>query len=444
MKLFVSYSRRDANAMESLIRGLKVLGHDVWIDQELTGGVEWWNAILERIREADAFVAVVSMAALNSVACSRERVYAVSLGKSVVPVLVERVPPQLLPPELAQRQLIDYVTPDESAAFALMGGIARLPVASPLPDPLPPPPEVPMSYLSDISRQLHEQSLSRDQQLTIAMRLKEAAAREEDYDAARELAATLGRREDLYAVTQRQLDDVLTSPRPVGSVMHSTDGQVHDSQPRQHSTPPSQKPAQQTHPQDMKPRQQESPANLPAPAEDRPKTGRLRWGGSDLVKLAAVGIVCAVLLALVRAWSSNSFVPLLFAVATGAWVIAGVMGGLIIGKPGAAVGAELIAVVLSLIGEGGFEAYIGVVLVYGVVHGLGAELIFAVFRYRDFRVHVAILAGLGGALARVTMGGEWDSVGYTLLSLLSGAILGGALPWTLVRSLRISPKARSH
>ncbi|MGC5172514.1 toll/interleukin-1 receptor domain-containing protein [Microbacterium sp. DT81.1] len=214
MRVFVSYSRKDVTALESLTRGLKALGHEVWLDQELSGGLEWWVAILERIRDAEAFVAVVSRSSLASVACSREREYAVALAKPILPVAIEPTPIHLLPPDLAQRQLVDYITPNDDAAFALLRGIARLPAAPPLPVPPPLPPPVPMTYLSEISHQIYANTLSREQQLSIVGRLRDAMTNAEYYDPARELVTLFEGRDDLYAVTERQLREIMALPRP--------------------------------------------------------------------------------------------------------------------------------------------------------------------------------------------------------------------------------------
>jgi TIR domain-containing protein len=214
MEAFLSYSRKDQAYAEMLTEGLKRLGHNLWFDRELSGGAEWWEAILEHIRAADVFLAVVSKASLASTACSREREYALALGKPILPVLVEPVSTQMLPNDIVQRQLVDFTTPDMTAAFHLAGGFAALPPPRPLPDPPPTPPEIPLSYLSEISQQIYARSLTRDQQLMIVAKLREAISDEEDYDIAVELARLLEGRDDLYVATQRQLREVLGDPRP--------------------------------------------------------------------------------------------------------------------------------------------------------------------------------------------------------------------------------------
>ena len=76
---------------------------------------------------------------------------------------------------------------------------------------------------------------------------------------------------------------------------------------------------------------------------------------------------------------------------------AAVLGGLIVRKPGAAIYTELIAATVSaLIGsQWGFGT-----LMSGLVQGLGAELVFALFLYANWNVFTAVLAGAGAGVAR--------------------------------------------
>ena len=76
MTVFVSYSRNDKPGLDSILHDLKEFGSQVWVDEQLTGGQEWWEHILETIRGADAFVLVVSHGSLQSEACGSEALYA--------------------------------------------------------------------------------------------------------------------------------------------------------------------------------------------------------------------------------------------------------------------------------------------------------------------------------------------------------------------------------
>lgn len=126
----------------------------------------------------------------------------------------------------------------------------------------------------------------------------------------------------------------------------------------------------------------------------------------------------------------------------GPWLIAGVVGGLIVRKPGAALATEIIAAAASALVPGGTQWGMSV-LVSGFWQGLGAELILAVFLYRRFGVVAAALAGaLAGAFEA---GYEWQAYypdwdwPYRFAHLgcitLSGAVVAGIGGWALTRAL---------
>jgi hypothetical protein len=205
MQLFVSYTKEDELKVRQLVEGLRLLRHEVWLDEELTGGQAWWNAILDRIRSSDAFVFALSPTAVDSQACMREREYAVELGKPVLPVMVERLAPELLPPDLAVVQLVDFTSSRQEVAFLLARAVSMLSPSPPPPDPLPTPPPVPLSYLSDLSRRVHAPTLTLDEQLALTARLKAALQRTAERMPAIELVRKLQQREDLYYAAAKEL-----------------------------------------------------------------------------------------------------------------------------------------------------------------------------------------------------------------------------------------------
>ena len=127
--------------------------------------------------------------------------------------------------------------------------------------------------------------------------------------------------------------------------------------------------------------------------------------------------------------------------AVGIWLIGGVIGGLVIRKPGAALFCELLAAVL----EGFLGTHFGwTVVISGLVQGLGAELVFLLTGYRRFGLAVATAAGaLSGLFLGVSedimYNYEWaldQKVVYAALTTLSGAVIAGALMWLVVRALQ--------
>ncbi len=75
----------------------------------------------------------------------------------------------------------------------------------------------------------------------------------------------------------------------------------------------------------------------------------------------------------------------------GPWFLAGVVGGLVVRRPGAALFCEVVAALVSMLPGTEWGA---TVLVSGILQGLGAELAFAVLGYSAFGAAAAALAGV--------------------------------------------------
>jgi hypothetical protein len=208
--LFLSYARDDRAKVEDLTQRLPRLGYSVWMDDSLRGGQDWWDEICTHVRNSDAFVAVVSEAYLSSTACKREREYAVALGKPLLPIGVEPIT-QAMPRELAARQVVDYSTPDQDAAFALVGALTSLPPAPALPTNPPPPPAVPLSYQTGLTELLNEPELTKDQQRHVLDALEEALRSRDDEErtGAQHLLLRMNGRGDLFADVDRRIQALL-------------------------------------------------------------------------------------------------------------------------------------------------------------------------------------------------------------------------------------------
>lgn len=171
-----------------------------------------------------------------------------------------------------------------------------------------------------------------------------------------------------------------------------------------------------------------------------------RWSVSDIVVASTLAVAAGVIF---WGWNlSYQLVGGLFAayppaatIVHGMWLFPGVLGALVIRKPGAAIYCELVAAVVSaLLGsQWGLT-----VLSSGFVQGLGAELVVMAFLYRRFTLDVAVLAGaLSGFFGGATY--HWIIPMYAYAPLetfvhigcfaLSGAIIAGALMWTATRGL---------
>jgi energy-coupling factor transport system substrate-specific component len=140
----------------------------------------------------------------------------------------------------------------------------------------------------------------------------------------------------------------------------------------------------------------------------------------------------------------NAATPGLGGLAVGIWLLGGVLGGLVIRKPGAALAVELLAAIVSaLVGN-----QWGITTLYsGLAQGLGAELIFLAFAYRRWGLVPAALAGAGAAVAEwvlelFTAGNIAETFAfnaiYLVTMIVSGAVLAGGLGWVLTKALAAS------
>lgn len=209
--IFLSYSRHNEAAARSLGTDLGALGHTVWLDQELSGGQAWWDQILGQIRRCDVLVLALAPETLASTACTREYLYAVDLGKPVVPVVVaDGLSTAILPPALSKVQFVAYQEQDRAAAIRLARAIAAAPPAGPLPDPLPAPPDVPISYLGHLTERIDSAAtLSFDEQSALLVDLRRATLDSGTRADARTLLSRLRKRRDLFAAVADQIDEIL-------------------------------------------------------------------------------------------------------------------------------------------------------------------------------------------------------------------------------------------
>ena len=185
-------------------------------------------------------------------------------------------------------------------------------------------------------------------------------------------------------------------------------------------------------------------ADRPSPTRHAPRTRS--WRVVDIVVASVLGVAAGVVFwAWSAAWTPLAALLAFFAplsgLLAGGWLFAGPLGGLVIRKPGAAVFTELVAAAVEGIAGTHFGAS---VLVWGLVQGLGAEAVFALFRYRRFGWPVALLSGLGAGVAvglmdnlftsNVTWAFGWQVV-YFAGAVVSGVLLAGLCSWLLVRGL---------
>ena len=136
--------------------------------------------------------------------------------------------------------------------------------------------------------------------------------------------------------------------------------------------------------------------NMANTTRSNPARPLLAWRVIDIIIAAvfavAIGLIFWVWNSVGYAWytAANAVTPGLGGIATGMWLLGGVVGGLVIRKPGAAIFVEVVAACVSA----GIGNQWGIETVYsGLAQGLGAELIFAVFVYRKFGLVTSVRRG---------------------------------------------------
>lgn len=103
MRLFVSYARVDKPYCLQIVDTLDV--HEIWYDQRLYAGQQWWKEILRRLDWCEGFVYLLSPDSIASEYCRKEFSIAYNLGKSIFPVLIHDQTP--VPVELQELQYAD-------------------------------------------------------------------------------------------------------------------------------------------------------------------------------------------------------------------------------------------------------------------------------------------------------------------------------------------------
>ncbi|WP_346620934.1 ECF transporter S component [Blastococcus montanus] len=188
------------------------------------------------------------------------------------------------------------------------------------------------------------------------------------------------------------------------------------------------------------------PAVRPSSADTAERNpGGVRWRTVDIVVAAVLGVAFGVVF-----WAWNlvgeatstplDFFPPIKGLRNGVYLMPGVVAGLLVRKPGAAVFASTLAAAVSLLLG---SPYGMIIIVYGFVQGLGAELGFLLTRYRSFGWGTAILAGVTAGLSTSILDitlyypdvAFWLNVAYAVFTVLSSVLLAGVVGLLLVRAL---------
>ena len=174
---------------------------------------------------------------------------------------------------------------------------------------------------------------------------------------------------------------------------------------------------------------------------------RLTWRVNEIVIVSVVAVACAVVFWVWDIGVSPAAKTIFAAVPEyqpligGAWLLAGVLGGYLIRKPGAALYCEVVAAFISVLLTGALSA---VRFCWRASSRVWVpKFAFAVFAYRRWNLPVAVFAG---ALAGLFMGGNeiliyypdmdpTKAAIYIVCSVLSGLVMSGIGSWALTKAL---------
>ncbi|WP_040982590.1 ECF transporter S component [Oceanobacillus jeddahense] len=166
-----------------------------------------------------------------------------------------------------------------------------------------------------------------------------------------------------------------------------------------------------------------------------------QWKLKDIVLMSILGVVFGLIYlaffgvgnVLYGVLTPFGLGPLSYELIFGVWFIVSIIAAYIIRKPGVAFTSETIAALTEvLVGSTAGPTLI----LSGMVQGLGAELGFAVTRWKDYRLRVLILSGMLAATVSFPyayfMSGydayaNWLVIAMFITRVISGALIAGLL-----------------
>ena len=170
------------------------------------------------------------------------------------------------------------------------------------------------------------------------------------------------------------------------------------------------------------------------------------WPVIDILAAAMAGVALGVVY---WGWDSvyNGMGPLVTAMGPaqgllgGPWLLGGVVAGLLVRRPGAALFGELVAASVEALFPGNTWGW--TTLISGALQGIGVEIALGLFLYRRFGWGVAALAGALAAVGEFAYewGQYWQSydlmwkLGYLGAFVVSGVVVAGLGGWLLTRAL---------
>src|SRR5689334_20238890 len=87
LSIFISYSRTDSKFVDRLEEDLKQHGFSTWVDRrKIEGGQNWTDELQKALDRCQVCLVIISQEAVDSKWVKMEYRYALSKGKTVIPV----------------------------------------------------------------------------------------------------------------------------------------------------------------------------------------------------------------------------------------------------------------------------------------------------------------------------------------------------------------------
>jgi hypothetical protein len=116
--VFIDYARTDGPAARKIAERLRSRGIETRVDIEnIPIGVDWADTLTDFIRNADTILFIITPASMKSQWCQQEVELALGFNKRILPVLVEPVPDDVIPRDLARLQYLILTDASDDRAF---------------------------------------------------------------------------------------------------------------------------------------------------------------------------------------------------------------------------------------------------------------------------------------------------------------------------------------
>ncbi len=203
MIVFVSYSSLNRERVEVLVLQLGALGYDVEYEVKIVGDPLSWRQALASIRSCDLFVSVLTPASLASYTCEIEYQYAQTLGKNILPVLMEDV--AMMGNRLDS--VVDFRVDTPESQNELARAIAAFPPSQPLPDSFPTSANW-VAPLAELRQRIETLGIDGTEQQSVILNVREFLERRETFEIANSLLDLLVTNPNLDTDRQKDVQQI--------------------------------------------------------------------------------------------------------------------------------------------------------------------------------------------------------------------------------------------